>query len=288
MARYDRRFLIPYLENLCALLLAKDQIDEQLNRDMQNTAVLEEENEALQPPWEPYQESVGMQIMGIIVAAFLIIVSFMDIIIISFLSGIVGWVMLISGIIWLKSIKERNDEAKFKYRIQYDEYVRKQRELDEALEKSYLSNLAVATIHDERNKKITAEIDKMYSVNIIPRRYRDKYAVAYLYDWFSTGGSDNMDMALNTYVLEEIKERLDIIINQLSQSLLNQQIMVAQQYKTQQMQQQYHDEMMGQLRTMQVAAEEQTCYLEMIEANTSALTFFAAADYLRHTTRTRR
>lgn len=288
MAKYDRKFLVPYLENLCALHLAQEQIQDKYNRDKRENRNIELQSEALEAPDGPYLEDTGLQVMGIVVGAILVVISWLDILIISFLAGLAGWFMLIVGTIWYISTKRKNDEAEADYAHEYALYAQQRKELDKALEHSELALFASASIYTDRNKSIIEVLDKMYAVNIIPRRYRDKYAIAYLYDWFSTGGSDDLDMALNTYVLEEIKERLDIIIDKLSQSLLNQRIMIAQQYQTMEMQQQYHQEMMDKLSQIQTTEEEHSRYLGMIEANTTALTYFAAADYLRKSFRTRK
>lgn len=64
-------------------------------------------------------------------------------------------------------------------------------------------------------------IQELYSVNIIPSRYRGIYGVLYLYDWFGTSQADDMDKALNVYVLEQIRDRLDKIIANQAEMILN-------------------------------------------------------------------
>lgn len=281
MAQYNRSFLVPYLENLCALLLAKDELAEFYGEMASENFGLEVESNRLKPPQEPYLEETGLQSFGMIVGGILVVVSWMDILIISFLAGLAGWFMLVVGTIWFISTKRANARREEAYREEYYKYAYQRRELDKALEVSRKEVAAYQKSYEKKSAQLDAVIEKVFSANIIPRRYRDKYAVAYLYDWFSTGGSDDLDMALNTYVLEEIKERLDIVIEQLSQSLLNQQIMIARQYQMEDNQERYHREMMGKLDQMQISADEQSRYLSMIEANTSAMTFLATVDYIR-------
>ena len=130
--------------------------------------------------------------------------------------------------------------------------------------------------------RIDALLDRLYSANIIPTMYRDSYAAVYLYDWFSTGNSDNMDHALSMYVLEQIKSRLDRIIDNQSQMILNQSIMMANQVRSMEQRKQYENQMKMKLNRLQTTADEQLRYTRMIEANTAVLTFFANADYLKN------
>ena len=107
------------------------------------------------------------------------------------------------------------------------------------------------------------------------------YVAVYLYDWFSTSMADDLDMALNMYVLEEIKDRLDQIIDMLYESLVNQRMMLNNQMKTLEQQEQYHTDMIDKLNRLQLSAAEHSAYLGMIEANTSAMAYFSAAEYIR-------
>lgn len=124
-------------------------------------------------------------------------------------------------------------------------------------------------------------LDDAYRVNIIPTHYRNKYAALFLYDWFNTGGSDDLDMALNMFVLEEIKEKLDMIIRNQSTIILNQRIMQAQQQKTIEQQNEHNRLMRNKLDQLCISSQEHNRYLSMIESNTAATAYFAAADYLK-------
>ena len=128
---------------------------------------------------------------------------------------------------------------------------------------------------DNECREIEVLINKMYQTNIIPTRYRDFYAAIYLYDWFVFGSSDDMDMALNTYVLENIKDKLDIVIRNQSQSIINQQQIIANQYRSMEQQRAYQNAMRVKMDQLQLTQEEELKYTKMIESNTAAMAYFS-------------
>lgn len=167
---------------------------------------------------------------------------------------------------------------------------------NDELERDYaLQQVAAMTLVMPRVKQVEqriqylanecGKIDKLltqnYSLNVIPGWYRDMYAAVYLYDWFSNSYSDDLDMALNTFVLEQIKEKLDIIIRNQSEELLNQRIIIANQNESMRQAGQHHAELMNKLNQMHAAGEERKTYLEMIERNTAIDAYFSMATYLR-------
>ena len=128
---------------------------------------------------------------------------------------------------------------------------------------------------DNECREIEVLINRMYQTNIIPMRYRDFYAAIYLYDWFAFGSSDDMDMALNTYVLENIKDKLDIVIRNQSQSIINQQQIIANQYRSMEQQRAYQNAMRVKMDQLQLTQEEELKYTKMIESNTAAMAYFS-------------
>ena len=123
-------------------------------------------------------------------------------------------------------------------------------------------------------------IKKAYSINIIPNQYRDLYTIVYLYDYFEGSRETNLAMALNTFVLEQIKDRLDRIIAQLSDIILNQYVIMDNQKKAMQAAQRQHDALQSRLRRIEATNEERNVYLDMIESNTATMRYFATVDYL--------
>ena len=69
-------------------------------------------------------------------------------------------------------------------------------------------------------------LGKSYNVNIIPKQYRDIYSIFYLYEYLSTS-QESLQSALLHYNLEEIKTKIDEIIRQQSEIILQQAIQTA-------------------------------------------------------------
>lgn len=130
----------------------------------------------------------------------------------------------------------------------------------------------MARLSIERNK-IAETLSKVYAANIIPSYYRDMYAAVYLYDFFSTSRSDDLDMALNTYVLEQTKDKLDVIIEKQHTEILNQRRILAYQQKSLE-EQRAHNAYMRQ-KVYQIASniEEQNQYLAMVESSAAATAY---------------
>lgn len=142
---------------------------------------------------------------------------------------------------------------------------------------------------EAENKKYSKDLkecrnlrEMLYSADVIPTKYRNDYAVMYLYDWFKHNRRANdMDLALNTYVLEQIKDRLDKMIAQLEEAIINQRIIIANQRQSMEEQKRHYAYMEQKARTAVANQEEQTQYLEMLDSKLAVDNFFNAANYLR-------
>jgi len=295
MARYDRDFLVPYLRDICSLHMAKAKLDrmiwdsereiERLNTNAQNSIA--------PPDYEVYAggqgdlTGTGTGCIGGILCLFALFGLFGAMF--SGGSATTGLGLMLAFAIpgiaiafWSFGSVDRKNAAIQKH--------------NDELEQDYLlQQVAAMTLVQPQVKQIEQRIqylinecDKIdellaqnYSLNIIPGWYRDMYPAVYLYDWFRNSRADDMDMALNTFVLEQIKEKLDIIIRNQSEELLNQRIIIANQNQSMRQAEQHHAELMNKLNRMQAADEERNTYLRMIETNTAVDAYFSVANYLK-------
>ncbi len=281
MARYNREFLVPYLENLCALHIAKWKIENKREEISEQMTALNREINMLEEPEIPIPKGTGFVIFELVTGILLAIVSLFGIPVLSLVAGLLGWPLAIGYGIWLYAVKAYNADIEFDYRRAVNAYNQKLEELQRKEDSFNDYAFVHLTLCQSRREEVDEALQKVYSANIIPRRYRDIYVTVYLYDWFSTSMADDLDMALNNYLLEEIKDRLDRIIVQLSKSLRNQRIIIENQEKSIEQQEMYRNEMISKLERLQLTAEEHSSYLSMIEANTAASACFSAAEYIR-------
>lgn len=100
----------------------------------------------------------------------------------------------------------------------------KKRVEQELHEKSVLETELAAMQNELRNAEDL--LLDAYSINIIPKQYRDIYAAFYLYDYLSTSAA-SLETALLHYNLEELKARLNEVIRQQSEMLLEMAIQSA-------------------------------------------------------------
>ena len=87
-------------------------------------------------------------------------------------------------------------------------------------------------------------------------------------------------MALNMFVLEEIKEKLDRIIANQKEIILNQYLQLAEQRRSLELQEEHTSMMESKLNQINASNEERNTYLAMIESNTATTAYFATANYL--------
>lgn len=292
MAKYDRDFLVPYLRDICSLYMAKEKLNWMILESNREVKLIETRALNGIKQYEPYvyrQDdateiggclSGGLCTMGLL-SIFLTILSGDPVgvgvggLLICTVAGIaVGKITSNAEDRKRKEIEIRNDEMERKYVLQQRASLAKVEPQITQVKKriDYLK---------AECKKIDKLLTQNYSLNIIPGWYRDKYSAVYLYDWFSKSQADDLDMALNTFVLEQIKDKLDVIIRNQSEELLNQRIMIANQNKSIRQAESHHAELMNKLNQMQAADEERNAYLSMIETNTAVDAYFSIATYLK-------
>lgn len=295
MARYNREFLVPYLEDVCALQLSKQRILQLIDSSKKEISKLEKT--ALESVGEPELEEylgqgnlagVGSGCLGALLCGGGVVSLFA-----AMASGtssgpeaaILPLGLMIAGIIVCsrsfgaedrenQQIQERNDE------VERDHAVKQMAALVLAEPKIDAVKNRISVLEDEI-KKVDELLEKQYSINVIPGWYRDLYPAVYLYDWFKNSRADDLDVALNTLVLEQIKDRLDTIIRNQGEMIINQRIMIANQKKSMEQAERHQAMLMAKLNRIEASNEERNMYLSMIEANTAANAYFSAANYLK-------
>lgn len=190
--------------------------------------------------------------------------------------------MVIFGGIWSRRAEAKANEESAEY--EYQKAMEKYKACQQALERRapeirQLEN--TFTYYQQELSKAKQLRTNLYNVNIIPLQYRNIYASVYLYRYFKTSLSNDIDAVLQTFILEEIKAKLDEVISLQRESILNQRILIANQYAAIEAQNEHNAYMESKARQVASSIEEQTVYLNMIEADTRANAYFAAANYFK-------
>lgn len=177
---------------------------------------------------------------------------------------------------------------------------------------------SLSSLTRDRNDAITQlkrtqdELSTAYGVNIIPNKYRNIYAAYYLYDYFSSSRETDLDKILQTMLLDKIVDKLDHIISQQQDIILNQRMTMAiQEKQSEQFQQSHLAQMQSMARIeknqqlqndsqkklteqllqnrhaqmesiarMEKNQQLQNDYLAMIDTNARTTNYFVTADYI--------
>ena len=288
MARFNREFLIPYLQNICALYQARRRIDWAYNQLWNEVRQLEQEPWPAQPYYEKVEAGCGTHTCLLVSLFFgFCTVGYSSKKIgigefdgISALFLCLGLIAAVIYILLIASVKEDNDARKAEYQRQTAEYPRLLQERENKERRIPTLRAKMEKLEAEA-KQVDDLIQQLYRVNIIPSHYRDIYGAFYLYDWFATSQADDIDMALVVYNLEQIQDRLDRIIALEAEKMMNQRISIAIQYQSAEAQKQHAAIMEARAREIAAGIEEQNTYLHMIEQDTATMTYFATAEFFK-------
>jgi hypothetical protein len=318
MACYNREFLVPYLNNLCALELARIKTHELLNQangeiarldqainsiQMQlsepepprNTSIESEKTEENANEWGKRAAACAVGCIVAFLVANSILASNLDICVISSLACVACFSGTFTSLYWMVELKVRARDAA--------DTLEKRQRAYEAEVKAYKAhakkikskrNHAIAErdrrlpglnsdikLYKTKIGELNTLIDRAYRANVVPVHYRNVYAVWYLSGYFSSSGANDVDAVLQTFVLEQIKERLDRTIEQQQRIIFNQQLAYAELVAARTGQKQFRNEMVGRLDRIGTGGEERERYLSMIDSNVRATFWMSVAGYLK-------
>lgn len=295
MAKMDREFLVPYLRDICALYYALNKVNSV--RSEKQSRLWRIENEVcpsmpaypkLKPePAMSYFVLIGAGIGGIAAALLAILFIFLNpnlfTIILGLGAGFVALMLFVTA--WehfetIKSVKESNENSLSYYRTECRSLEERKKAWRERQGLIPGKKSEIAFLEAEQ-EKIQTLLLKVYSINIIPKQYRDFYTAVYLYDFFETSYEDDVSVALGLYALEQIKEKLDIIISNQSEMLLNQYTMLAEQREAREEQAEHNRRMQNKVDGLQSSMDEITRSQRIVESNSDTAAFFAQATYFR-------
>ena len=292
--RYKKEFLVPYLHNICALHLTIGKIKRKIDTLNAEIRRLNEGQPVPVPSWpeEPHFfgkgagcfTSVGLLFLFACICGFGM--SFdhgfdFGLTILYLIAGAAGVFCIGIPVSEYMSEKEKYEQDRDQYEI-----VENQRQKVKAENQRWKDLVPVVT--EERNawRRELSRVEKLlqqaYVVNIIPRYYRGLYPAVYLYDWFRYSQEDDIAMALNMFVLEEIKSKLDRIIDNQSEIILNQYIQEANQRRAMEQDNDHHQQLMRKLDRISNQNDDRNNYLKMIASTSAADAYFSAANYLRN------
>lgn len=147
---------------------------------------------------------------------------------------------------------------------------------------SYQENIKKSNAMSQTLNGITTELDKVnkllqraYQVNIIPMQFRNLYAVYYLHEFISTS-HESLATALLHYDLNEIKAKLDRIIEQQQEIIIQQAIIAAQNKQLLQQ----NKSQLERLSAIENNTSQAAQYAEIAAVNAETCAWISLANYI--------
>lgn len=292
MAQYNHEVLVHYLRDVYSMELLVRKIQENIystRKDIQHEQAIVAKAESTPIPTEN-ELSPKKDISPYLIAGFItlfISLGFFTLPTVGALSGLLGISVSIAIFFWAGSVSSDNTESQeIERRIIKESFQNGIEEYENllALANSYRAilpsqindyNTTVSHLQEAKEK-----LQQVYSVNIIPNKYRTIYVAYYLYDYISSCRETDVDRVLQTMLLEQIIAKLDKIIAQQEEIILNQRMQLAKQDYLIAQSKQQHTEQMKILYGLEKNQQIQNDYLAMTEANTRITNYFVTADYI--------
>ncbi len=292
MANYNHEILVNYLRDVYSMELLVRKIEDDIHstrEDIQCEQALVEKVESTPIPAEG-NISPKKDITPYMIAGFLILFisfGFFTLPSIGAISGILG--IGVSIILFscagsvssdnTKMQEEEKEKIKENFQRDVEEYEHMLALANDcrSVLPSQIDDYNAAVSHLQEAKE---KLQSVYSVNIIPNKYRSVYVAYYLYDYISSSHETDIDRVLQTMLLEQIIAKLDKIIAQQEEIILNQRMQLAKQDALLAQSKKQHEEQMKAISNLEENQQMQNDYLAMTEANTRITNYFVTTDYI--------
>lgn len=289
---YDRKILVPYLTELYCIEVTYQSLK---NKSSKYSKLVENEeynvsqsymlNEIIKAPNTkmPRKKSIIGTVLICLVLWFVL----------GIINDTLGTFVFLASIFIIGGTKQFNNEEYQKRLAKYHEEMEEYQKKFSVLEKNkniIRHSQSVLPEHQATKKKINVELnscqdvkDNAYNLNIIPVQYRNLGSIAYLYEYFSTSQATNLDQVIQTMLLDDVRQRIQNIENQLNQMLSNQQriyeklsdIQRTASYISRQL-----DVIELTLQEQIKNSQEQTRYLKMIKTSAEISNYLQLGTYL--------
>ena len=302
MSKFDRAFLIPYLEDLCALYLAKYRLNGKIKDAEYRMSQYAGERKVIKP--SPYTYSAvdfatKLCAFGGVFCSVSAFVLFWGLFINKelYINGKPSVFMLLCFVVYLIAAVLLSLKAISDYRWNDKWNLEMEAQNKERME-AYEQEVAVAAVENENRRKmyekcvqeredlknslniISDLIEFAFSANVIQKPFRDAEPVFFLYEWFTSGMSNDVSEALRFFQIEDIRHKMDEIIQRLDVLILLARIDGARKAVYFENQRRNNESMQRKLDQILDESELRTHYLKMMETNVKATAYFSAADYL--------
>ena len=292
MANYNHEVLVNYLRDVYSMELLVRKIEDDIHsirEDIQYEQALVEKVESTPAPLKAAAKYSQKDITPYIIAGFVTLfvsLCFFTAPASAFL-GIFGIGISLICFFHAKSVSSNNTERQKEEKNTIEKNYRKEkREYERILARANDCRLILPSQIDDYNAAVShlqeakGKLQSVYSVNVIPNKYRSVYVAYYLYDYINSSHETDIDRVLQTMLLDQIIAKLDKIIAQQEEIILNQRMQLAKQDAMLAQSKKQHEEQMKAISNLEENQQMQNDYLAMTEANTRITSYFVTADYI--------
>ena len=114
----------------------------------------------------------------------------------------------------------------------------------------------------------------LYSANVIPTPFRTLYAVRYLFNYFQSSKADDVDVVLQIFAIEELRQNHIQISEKEAERILHQRVLLANQVMGDSLQRQSVEAQLMEIANRDENTEFRIQYLKRIHANQDVSSFF--------------
>lgn len=282
MAHYDRRLLVPYLQDVCSVELLCAYLQRKINEC--NNSIMWFENaiaqaEAVTDPEPPIAPKTGGYMLPALLFLFVFffgaLLSFFNAIWIA--AAVLGAIGAAAVIIYGKNQDKRKTaifEEAFGY---YNRILEEKRAVRnnipqyQATIRCIDANQTAFAAQFRGSKKLR---NALYSINIIPAQYQNIHAAYYLYDYFQACQEADFDQVIQALPIDEIRQTLDKKITQNKETLLKQRRQIAMQEHQNPAQAKQQQAELQQIAMLEQNQDLQLIYQNMLAIHQKVSSFF--------------
>lgn len=297
---YKREVLVPYLTELYGIEVTWHTLNNKCKKYQEmiqkNQEILAEkikvEGVKLEEPSESKWKKVTLINLGILIALFILMALMNP-------EATIGYIAIgmILAVILYKPFMNKWNAEQSQYQKNLSKYYEScntlktwKEEISET-EKKYPIDLV-------RQEELLVELKKCaevrngaYSIDIIPKQYRNLGAIMYLYEYFSTSKATDLDNIIQTMILSDVNKRIMNMESQLNQIISNQKQIHEELSEIHQTAESIYNQTVqisGQLTSIELTLDEQkkdtkelTDEIKMVRANTDISAYLQMGTYLK-------
>lgn len=281
MARFDRKILLPYLRDLYSveLLVLKRQKQYQDLCSLMHKYEQQLENDR-EPEAEVKASAMGLVILSMVAVVLCVAAVTSAAMIRSnrILLPVSVFLLVLDAfciVLLLRNIR-RYQKASARYATyqkamdQYQSGERKRVQIRSQISECKRQIVEFA----EQSNELGSIRHSLYSANVIPASFRTVHAVRYLFHYFQSSKADDVDMVLQIFAIQELKQEHKVISRHESDMILHQRMIMANQIMTDSVQRQNVEQQMLEIANSDQNQEFRNQYLKMISINQDVSNFF--------------